>query len=68
MRRYEGLIAAPHSPFDSAGDLNLAAVEAQAGVLAEGGVLGAFVCGSTGEGHSLTGDERRALARVARSG
>lgn len=62
MPRYEGLIAAPHSPFDARGELTLEVIEKQVDVLVEGKVLAAFVCGSTGESHSLTLDERRAIA------
>ena len=62
MTIFEGLIAATHSPFDSAGDLNLRTVDAQAQILAESKVKVAFVCGSTGESHSLTIEERVRLA------
>ncbi len=57
-----GLVAATHSPFHADGSLNLAVVEAQAAHLSANGVRFAFICGSTGESHSLTVDERRALA------
>lgn len=57
-----GLVAAPHTPFHEDGRLRLEVVEAQAGALAEGGVSGVFVGGSTGEFASLTHEERRALA------
>ncbi|MBL8812726.1 MAG: dihydrodipicolinate synthase family protein [Planctomycetaceae bacterium] len=53
-----GLIAAVHSPFHTNGDLALDAVEAQCGVLLRQGLSGIFVCGSTGESHSLNVDER----------
>jgi N-acetylneuraminate lyase len=56
------LIAAPPTPFLPTGDLDLSAVERQAGRLIETGVAGAFVCGTTGEGMSLTADERGRLA------
>ncbi len=55
------LIAAPHTPFHPDGALNLPVVERQAEYLRRAGVSGAFVCGTTGEGMSLTGDERRAV-------
>lgn len=58
-----GLIAAPYTPFDSSGDLNLSVVERQAGSLVESGVKGAFICGTTGEGLSLTTEERMQVAR-----
>jgi N-acetylneuraminate lyase len=56
--RLTGLIAAPHTPFTSGGELNPTVVAAQAALLVESGVAGAFVCGSTGEAHSLTTEER----------
>ena len=40
--------------------LNLAIVEKQAAHLSANGVQFAFICGSTGESHSLTVEERRA--------
>lgn len=58
-----GLIAAVHTPFDSAGEVNLPVVEQQLQVLLNHGVAGVFVCGSTGESHSLSLDERMALAQ-----
>lgn len=57
-----GLVAAAHTPFAETGDLNLAAVETQAQHLSQQGVSAVFVAGSTGECHSLTVDERLALA------
>jgi N-acetylneuraminate lyase len=58
-----GLVAATHTPFDGDGGLHLAAVETLADHLALSGVNTVFVGGSTGECHSLTVDERLALAR-----
>lgn len=58
-----GLVAATHTPFDAGGELNLAAVEKQAEHLLRAGVGTAFVGGTTGESHSLTVEERLALAR-----
>lgn len=53
-----GLIAAPFTPMLPDGDLNLNAVGKQADLLATQGVTGAFICGTTGEGLSLTTEER----------
>lgn len=53
-----GLIAAVHTPFDAHGELSLRVVESQLAVLLEQRVPGVFVCGSTGESHSLSVDER----------
>ncbi|HWN96712.1 MAG TPA: dihydrodipicolinate synthase family protein [Methylomirabilota bacterium] len=57
-----GLIAAVHSPFHANGSLNLAVVEKQAAHLLANKITTAFICGTTGESHSLTLEERRALA------
>jgi N-acetylneuraminate lyase len=58
----EGLIAAPFTPLREDRTLNLTAVDAYARWLHQDGVVGAFVCGTTGEGMSLTIDERKQLA------
>jgi N-acetylneuraminate lyase len=59
-----GLVAAVHTPFAAdGGALNLSVVEKQAGHLLSTGVTAAFVGGTTGESHSLSLDERMALAR-----
>lgn len=57
-----GLVAATHTPFHPNGKLNLDAVERQAEHLLRDGVKTAFIGGSTGESHSLTVEERLALA------
>ena len=56
--RIEGLIAAAFTAFRDDGSLCLAPIEAHAAMLARNGVRGVFVCGSTGEGVSMTTDER----------
>jgi N-acetylneuraminate lyase len=56
-----GLVAATHTPFHSDGSLNLAVVETQAAHLLANGVNRAFIGGTTGESHSLSLAERRAL-------
>ena len=57
-----GLVAAVHTPFNRDGSLNLAVVEQQAAHLLRNGIIIAFVGGTTGECHSLSLDERLALA------
>lgn len=57
------LIAAPHTPFDSRGDLRLEIVEKQVEHLLRHRVHGAFIGGSTGECQSLTLTERRQLTQ-----
>lgn len=56
--RLTGLVAAPHTPLHEDGSLNLATVEPQVALLLEAGVRGAFICGTTGEAHSLSVEER----------
>jgi N-acetylneuraminate lyase len=60
--RLTGLVAAPYTPFYEDGSLNVAAIEPMAELLIGSGVSGVFVCGSTGEGHSLSVDERQQVA------
>lgn len=58
------LIAAPHTPFNSHGELRLEVIEQQAAHFGSSYVSGAFICGSTGEGVSLTIDERMRMAEA----
>lgn len=60
--KLEGLVAAPVTPFRPDGSVNLDLIPLQAGALAANGVVGAFVNGTTGEGFSLTVEERKAVA------
>src|SRR3989304_656248 len=55
---FAGLIAAPHTAMHADGSLNLGMIEKQDQCLINNGVSGAFVCGSTGEGISLSTSER----------
>jgi N-acetylneuraminate lyase len=57
-----GVIAAPFTAFTPDGELNLGVIEKQAASLVANGVKGAFVCGTTGEGLSMTTDERMRVA------
>lgn len=59
--RTEGLIAAPFTPLGSDGSIQLDRVPELAALLARNGVVGAFVCGTTGESLSLTEAERCAV-------
>jgi len=58
----QGLIAAPFTPLDAQGCIRPDAVPAYAEFLRRNGVSGVFVNGTTGEGLSLTLEERKALA------
>ena len=62
MPRLTGLIAAPHTPFHPDGALNPDVIDRQAEHMVRTGVDGVFVCGTTGEGMSLTSAERRTVA------
>jgi N-acetylneuraminate lyase len=57
-----GLVAAPFTPFDANGALNLAMIPRLADHYAATGVSGAFVCGTTGEGSSMSNEERMIAA------
>ena len=62
--KLEGLIAATFTPMDEAGQVRLEPIaEIVEGLIAQG-VTGLYVCGSTGEGPSLTVDERKAVAEA----
>ncbi len=58
----EGLVAAPFTPLNPDHSLNLDAIGPYAELLHRNGVVGAFICGSTGEGVSLTTAERMQVA------
>lgn len=60
--RFRGLIAAPFTPFHADGTVAEGQIEALADRLVADGVRGAFVCGTTGEGASLTTAERMLVA------
>lgn len=59
MKSLSGLIAAPHTALHADGSLAPEIIPQQARLLAHNGVAGAFICGTTGEGSSLTARERR---------
>lgn len=62
QNRFRGLIAAPFTPFKADRSVNLAVIPTYARFLQENGVGAAFVCGTTGEGLSLTLEERLAVS------
>lgn len=57
-----GLIAAPFTPMHPDGSLNLDLIPDYYAMLVGNGINGAFISGSTGEGVSLTMEEKMALA------
>lgn len=60
--KIKGLIAAPPTAFHPDGSVNLDIIPIHAAFLNANGVVGAFVNGTTGEGFSLTIEERMAIA------
>ena len=62
MEKIKGLIDAPFTPMLANGDINLEPIPAYATMLAENGLKGVFINGSSGEGYMLTAEERMALA------
>ncbi len=63
-QQFSGLIAAPHTPMRPDFSLDLEKIAAQAALLKRAGLAGAFVCGTTGEGPSLSVAERMAVAEA----
>lgn len=63
IHKISGLISAPFTPLQRDGSINLNVIESYAQHLVSTGVVGVFVCGTTGEGASLTLDERKAVAQ-----
>lgn len=59
-----GLIAATYTPLDPVGHVACDVIPSMVEHLLAQGVNGLYVCGSTGEGMSLTNDERQATAQA----
>jgi N-acetylneuraminate lyase len=59
-----GLIAAPFTPMKADDTLNIDLIPAYYEFLKHNGVKGAFICGSTGEGVSLTLSEKKQVAEA----
>jgi N-acetylneuraminate lyase len=64
IRKTQGLVAATFTPMHADGPLRLEAVAPMVEHLVEHGVVGLYVAGSTGEGVSLTAEERRLVAEA----
>lgn len=54
-----GLVAAPFTPMDGKGNLNLDQIDNYANLLIRNKIMGIFVCGTTGESFSMTIKERK---------
>jgi N-acetylneuraminate lyase len=64
IQKLKGLIAAPFTPMKEDGSLNLSIVPKYYEMLVANGVTGAFICGSTGEGVSMTAAEKMVVAEA----
>ena len=64
IEKLKGLVAAPFTPMNDDGSLNLSTIADYYSFLKENGVIGAFICGSTGEGVSLTTAEKKSVAEA----
>ncbi|NCI45406.1 dihydrodipicolinate synthase family protein [Sediminibacterium soli] len=62
IQHLSGLIAAPFTPMKRNGLLNLSVIPGYYRMLKANGVNGAFICGSTGEGVSMTTAEKMLVA------
>src|SRR5215210_2676796 len=60
----KGLIAAPFTPIHNSDTLNVAIIPRYYEMLKANGVTGAFICGSTGEGVSMTAAEKMLVAEA----
>lgn len=60
----KGLIAAPFTPMYADGSINISIIPAYYEMLIANGVTGAFIIGSSGEGASLTLDEKKKVIKA----
>jgi len=64
FQHFTGLIPAPFTPMHAHGLLNITLVKDYFNMIYRNGIRAAFICGTTGEGPSLTILERKALAEA----
>lgn len=62
IRKFEGIVAAPFTPFHIDGSLNLNLIPEYYDFLKKNGIRGIFMNGTTGEGPSLTRKEKQEQA------
>ncbi|MES2416690.1 MAG: dihydrodipicolinate synthase family protein [Bacteroidota bacterium] len=60
----QGLISAPFTPMNENGNVNLAIIPTYYQFLKSNKITGAFICGSTGEGVSMSTPEKKAVAKA----
>ncbi|QGY44273.1 hypothetical protein GM418_11585 [Maribellus comscasis] len=63
LKKINGLIAAPFTPMNEDGSINLTVIEKYAEKLKKDGLKGVFICGTTGEGMLLTNSERKTITK-----
>jgi N-acetylneuraminate lyase len=64
IKHLEGLMAAPFTPMKPDGSLNLTLIPQYYELLKHNKVTGAFICGSTGEGVSMTAAEKMTVTEA----
>ncbi|MEO8852467.1 MAG: dihydrodipicolinate synthase family protein, partial [Ginsengibacter sp.] len=64
IQHLQGLIAAPFTPMNKEGKLNLSLIPDYYQFLKRNKNTGAFICGSTGEGVSMTTDEKKSVIKA----
>ncbi len=64
MQHLKGLVAAPFTPMNSDASLDLSVIPSYYESLKANNVAGAFICGSTGEGVSITLAEKKLVAEA----
>ncbi|HRI22552.1 MAG TPA: dihydrodipicolinate synthase family protein, partial [Panacibacter sp.] len=64
IHHLSGLIAAPFTPMHKDGSLNLDLIPSYYEMLKANGIKGAFICGSTGEGVSMSTKEKMVIAEA----
>jgi N-acetylneuraminate lyase len=64
IEHLQGLISAPFAPFNSNGKLDINLIPSYYAFLKKNGITGAFINGSTGEGVSLTLEEKKEVAQA----
>jgi N-acetylneuraminate lyase len=62
IQKFDGLVAAPFTPMDEGGNLNLSIIPEYYNFLEKNGNAGVFINGTTGEGPSLTQKEKQLQA------
>ncbi|PRZ24202.1 dihydrodipicolinate synthase family protein [Flavobacterium granuli] len=64
IEHLQGLISAPFAPFNANGKVDVNLIAPYYEFLKRNGVTGAFINGSTGEGVSITVEEKKAIAQA----